>query len=119
MEKRESGVNPERSGHCEQGALSQYAIVYVTREGVVVRRSVSQETCLMKYVDASGQSLSTQMEHAVSAENSETLFVRSGPYGPLFVSYGGYSRKMVVEPAHFMISQDLRVSKYEFDQKKE
>lgn len=33
----------------------------------------------MKYVDASGQGLSTQMGQVISAGNPETLFVRSGP----------------------------------------
>ncbi|UYJ50650.1 MULTISPECIES: hypothetical protein [Eubacteriales] len=43
----------------------------------------------MKYVDASGQGLSTQMGQVISAGNPETLFVRSGPLMVCFFSSYG------------------------------
>ena len=85
-----------------------------------MRRSVSQETCLMKYVDASGQGLSTQMGQVISAGNPETLFVQSRwlmvCFFPLIRSP---ALKTAVEPAHFLHPQDLRVSRYKLDRKKE
>ena len=74
-----------------------------------MRRSVSQETCLMKYVDASGQGLSTQMGQVISAGNPETLFVRSGPLMVCFFHYfGGYP----LIPLFFFVFGIFMISSY-------
>ena len=41
--ERESGVSPERSGHCEQGVMLKVPLAFCW-EGAAERRSVSQES---------------------------------------------------------------------------
>lgn len=47
--KRESGANPERSGHCNWGVIFHDA-TEETREGGKKQRSKSQETCLIRCI---------------------------------------------------------------------
>ena len=93
-DNRESGENPERSGHCEQGVFPEYAIgscttdntVRLIWEGSGKCRSVSQETCCEDIlVIASGESVPNKIRALYQVfgpvfDATSTCFLRKGGF---------------------------------------